>query len=151
MKFTLLVLLAASSVFAAETKTTTTTTTTTAPTAKIEAKDELTLIKAGELQKLETDKKANVFVFDANDNQTRTKEGVIPGAVALKSPKEYDLSILPKDKTAEVVFYCGGPMCMASHEAAKRAIKAGYTKVVVMSDGITGWKKAGFETQKFTN
>jgi rhodanese-related sulfurtransferase len=32
---------------------------------------------------------------------------------------------------------------MASHAAARRAVQAGYTKVSVMADGITGWKDAG--------
>jgi rhodanese-related sulfurtransferase len=32
---------------------------------------------------------------------------------------------------------------MASHEAARRAVKAGYTNVSVMVDGIMGWKDAG--------
>ncbi len=28
---------------------------------------------------------------------------------------------------------------MASHEAARRAVNAGYTNVAVMADGIKGW------------
>jgi rhodanese-related sulfurtransferase len=32
---------------------------------------------------------------------------------------------------------------MASHEAARRAVQAGYTNVSVMGDGLLGWKKAG--------
>jgi rhodanese-related sulfurtransferase len=32
---------------------------------------------------------------------------------------------------------------MASHAAARRAVKAGYKNVSVMADGITGWKEAG--------
>jgi len=32
---------------------------------------------------------------------------------------------------------------MASHEAARRAVQAGYTDVSVMADGITGWRGAG--------
>jgi rhodanese-related sulfurtransferase len=32
---------------------------------------------------------------------------------------------------------------MASHEAARRAVGAGYTNVSVMVDGITGWHEAG--------
>jgi rhodanese-related sulfurtransferase len=32
---------------------------------------------------------------------------------------------------------------MASHEAARRAVKAGYTQVSVMGDGLLGWKAAG--------
>ncbi|HKV54419.1 MAG TPA: hypothetical protein VJN94_07225 [Candidatus Binataceae bacterium] len=35
---------------------------------------------------------------------------------------------------------------MASHEAARRAVKAGYTDVNVMIDGIAGWKSAGEPT-----
>jgi rhodanese-related sulfurtransferase len=32
---------------------------------------------------------------------------------------------------------------MASHDAARRAVKLGYAKVYVMPDGIDGWVKAG--------
>lgn len=32
---------------------------------------------------------------------------------------------------------------MASHDAARRAVKAGYTDVSVMGDGIMGWDAAG--------
>jgi len=32
---------------------------------------------------------------------------------------------------------------MASHEAARRAVAAGYSDVAVMSDGIMGWSEAG--------
>jgi rhodanese-related sulfurtransferase len=32
---------------------------------------------------------------------------------------------------------------MASHEAARRAVQAGYTNVSVMTGGITGWHDAG--------
>jgi rhodanese-related sulfurtransferase len=32
---------------------------------------------------------------------------------------------------------------MASHEAARRAVKAGYRDVSVMADGAMGWRKAG--------
>jgi rhodanese-related sulfurtransferase len=32
---------------------------------------------------------------------------------------------------------------MASHEAARRAVNAGYTNVSVMVDGIMGWDAQG--------
>ena len=35
---------------------------------------------------------------------------------------------------------------MASHEAARRAVENGYTKVSVMVEGIKGWKAAGQPT-----
>lgn len=36
---------------------------------------------------------------------------------------------------------------MASHEAARVAVDAGYTNVMVMRDGIAGWKDAGKPTE----
>jgi rhodanese-related sulfurtransferase len=35
---------------------------------------------------------------------------------------------------------------MASHEAARRAVDAGYKNISVMADGIMGWKAAGQPT-----
>jgi rhodanese-related sulfurtransferase len=40
---------------------------------------------------------------------------------------------------------------MASHEAARRAVKAGYKDVSVMVDGIMGWKDAGQPTAAVGN
>jgi len=36
---------------------------------------------------------------------------------------------------------------MASHEAARRAVEAGYKDVSVMADGIEGWKNAGMPAE----
>jgi rhodanese-related sulfurtransferase len=86
----------------------------------------------------------HVMIFDANTPDTRTDEGVIPGAHLLNSAGHYDVAtMLPADKATPLVFYCHNTACMASHAAAGRAVKAGYTDVNVMADGITGWKAAG--------
>ena len=37
---------------------------------------------------------------------------------------------------------------MACHQAAREAVKLGYTKVFVMSAGIQGWQKAGKPVEK---
>jgi rhodanese-related sulfurtransferase len=37
---------------------------------------------------------------------------------------------------------------MASHKAAGLAVKAGYTDVSVLTDGLMGWKKAGQPVSK---
>lgn len=37
---------------------------------------------------------------------------------------------------------------MASHEAARRAVEAGYRDVSVMVDGLMGWKKSGHKVKK---
>lgn len=93
-------------------------------------------------------KKATIAIFDANSDETRAQKGIIPTAVLLPSSSDYDVALLPKDKSGEVVFYCAAEKCSASKTAAKRAVAAGYTNVNVLPEGIAGWLKAGKATQK---
>jgi rhodanese-related sulfurtransferase len=85
---------------------------------------------------------------DANGDATRKKLGVIPGAVLLTDSDTFSTSELPADKTKTLVFYCANTRCGASHDAAKRALTAGYANVKVLPDGIAGWVKAGKQTAK---
>jgi rhodanese-related sulfurtransferase len=78
---------------------------------------------------------------DANGETTRRRMGIIPGAVLLRDMDAVDQ--LPADKTTGLVFYCANTACGASHEAAERALTAGYQHVQVLPDGIAGWVKAG--------
>ena len=83
-------------------------------------------------------------VYDVNVAETRENVGIIPGSKLLSSSSKYDVAKeLPADKKTPLVFYCANTMCTASHSAAEKAIKAGYSDVSVMVDGIYGWKKAG--------
>lgn len=88
---------------------------------------------------------------DANGAETRSKQGVIPGAVLLTSSSQYAVSELPADKSSKLVFYCASDKCGASHAAAKRAMENGYTDVAVLPEGIAGWKQAGQKTAKPNN
>ncbi|MDQ3367572.1 MAG: rhodanese-like domain-containing protein [Myxococcota bacterium] len=83
---------------------------------------------------------------DANGDPTRKKLGVIPGAVLLSDSETFLPSELPADKAKPLVFYCANTHCGASHEAAAKALTAGYTNVKVLPDGIAGWVKAGKQT-----
>ena len=85
---------------------------------------------------------------DANGEGTRKKLGIIPGAILLTDSEAFSSSELPADKSKTLVFYCANTHCSASHEAAARALTAGYTSVKVLGDGIAGWVKAGKQTQK---
>lgn len=96
-------------------------------------------------------KEKKVTPVDANGVETRTKQGVIPGAVLLTSSSQYDLKELPANKDAQLVFYCANQKCSASEAAAKRAIDNGYTNVAVLPEGIAGWKQAGQPTAKPNN
>ena len=78
-------------------------------------------------------------ICDANTVDTRSKLGVIPGAVLLSSYKDYAASELPADHDRRLIFYCYNPTCSSAAEAARKAIAAGYTDVTIMPDGIQGW------------
>ncbi len=88
---------------------------------------------------------------DANGPDTRTTQGVIPGAVLLTSSSSYALSELPSDKASRLVFYCANTKCTASDTAAKRALTNGYTDVSVLPAGIKGWKAAGQPVARSNN
>ena len=112
-------------------------------------KETFKLIHVQDLSSLMAQKDAKVAIFDANNKETREKDGVIPGATLLTSSKDYDTAkVLPAAKDTNLVFYCANKQCTASHAAAKRATKAGYTNVAVLADGIQGWVKAGQNTTK---
>ena len=62
----------------------------------------------------------------------------------ISGKKEELEKVLPADKGALVVAYCGGPSCNAYKAAAKKAEALGYTNVKHLS----GWKKAGETLEK---
>ena len=102
-------------------------------------------IKIPELKSAITSK--NVTILDANGTDS-FRQGHIPGAIDFAANKEKLASLLPKDKKALVVAYCGGPKCTAYQTAAKAAEKLGYTNVKHLSAGISGWQEAGEKMAK---
>lgn len=79
-------------------------------------------------------------------------KGHVPGAIAVayreKSAKaenfdatqdQLDLSKLPQDKNAQVVFYSDGPTGWKSYKASVLAIRAGYKNVMYMRGGFAEW------------
>ena len=102
-------------------------------------------IKIDELKK-EIDAK-KVTVIDVNGTDSY-KSGHIPGAIDYASSKAKLASVLPKDKNALVVAYCGGPKCQAYQSAAKAAEQLGYKNVKHLTAGISGWQAAGEKMEK---
>ena len=88
-----------------------------------------------------------VTLLDANGTES-WQGGHIPGAIDYDGSKAKLLSLLPKDKHALVVAYCGGPLCMAYKKAAADAEKLGYTNIKHLKAGIRGWKTAGEAVEK---
>jgi rhodanese-related sulfurtransferase len=84
----------------------------------------------------------SVVLLDANGTDS-FKSGHIPGAIDFEAQSKNLASVLPKDKNALIVAYCGGPQCSAYQSAAKAAEKLGYKNVKHLAAGISGWEKAG--------
>ena len=89
----------------------------------------------------------SVTLLDANGTESWQK-GHIPGALDFAADQAKLAQLLPADKNALVVAYCGGPKCMAYKAAAAAAQKLGYTNVKHLPAGIKGWEHAGEPTDK---
>jgi rhodanese-related sulfurtransferase len=86
-------------------------------------------------------------IIDANDT-AMFKSGHVPGAISFASSAEKLAQVLPADKSALIVAYCGGPRCTAWEDAAAAAKKLGYTNIKHFKGGISGWKSAGQKVEK---
>lgn len=98
-----------------------------------------------ELKQAMQEKKVTLIDVNGTDSY---KEGHIPGAINFDANQEKLAQVLPKDKDALIVAYCGGPQCKAYQSAAKAAQKLGYKNVKHLSAGISGWKSSGEKTAK---
>jgi rhodanese-related sulfurtransferase len=69
----------------------------------------------------------------------------IPGTRCLSCEDiENNPSVLPPDKSRDIVFYCESAQCYRSCRAAEVAVKAGYKQVYVLDGGMPAWKQAGY-------
>ena len=84
----------------------------------------------------------NVMLIDARPYKPKYVNGHIPGAVSIPD-SQFDKSVglLPADKDALLIYYCGGLACKLSHKSAFKAEKLGYTNVKVFAQGFPQWKK----------
>lgn len=84
--------------------------------------------------------KKSATVIDVNSEKS-FKRGHIPGAIHYATHKTDFAKVLPKDKNATIIAYCGGKMCTAWRRAAKAACEMGYKNIRHFSEGIKGWNK----------
>jgi len=89
----------------------------------------------------------SAVILDVNGSDSY-KAGHIPGAIDYIAHKDQIAKLLPADKSALVVAYCGSPSCHAYAAAADAAVKLGYTNVKHFAPGISGWKASGAPTEK---
>jgi rhodanese-related sulfurtransferase len=80
-----------------------------------------------------------VTLLDANGTDSY-RQGHIPGALDFSAEEGRLADVLPADKDALIVAYCGGPRCEAYRGAAEAAATLGYTNVRHFKPGISGWR-----------
>lgn len=88
-----------------------------------------------------------VVVLDVNGTDSYAA-GRIPGAIDYVANKDQLATLLPADKSALIVAYCGNEKCSAYRNAAIAAEKLGYTNVKHYAPGLAGWKKSGAPLDK---
>jgi rhodanese-related sulfurtransferase len=84
--------------------------------------------------------KAPYHLFDARPVK-RFGKAHVPGARPAHPKDDNFIGLLPEDKNALLVFYCGGPTCPYTGVAVGKAQKAGYTNLKGYQAGLPGWKK----------
>lgn len=88
-----------------------------------------------------------VTLLDVNGTESY-QEGRIPGAIDFTAQEKKLVALLPKNKDALIVAYCGNEYCGAYMAAAAAAKELGYTNVKHYAPGIDGWKKSGAKIEK---
>lgn len=82
----------------------------------------------------------DVMIIDSRPHKPKYVKGHIPMAVSMPYTQFDKLThLLPENKDALLVFYCGGLKCKLSHKAAYKAEALGYTNVKVFAEGFPGW------------
>lgn len=100
------------------------------------------LINTAELKKL-LEHDAAITVIDAR-NPEEYQQVHIKGAINIPE-KEYAeyASLLPRDRTVQLVFYCNGVKCGKSGKAAQKALGQGYENVLIYAEGMPVWEEMG--------
>lgn len=101
-----------------------------------------------------------VPLFDVRP-ESHYREAHIPGAkhvpYQLNSPKEpdyddsvdkFDLTKLPQDKNAPMIFQCNGAECWYSYKAARYMAQRGFKRVYWYRTGLPAWKAAGYPIER---
>ena len=94
------------------------------------------------MQHIQVPMPENVMIIDARPFKPKYVKGHIPMAVSMPNTKFDKMTdMLPQDKNALLIFYCGGLKCKLSHKSAKKAEALGYTNVKVFAEGYPAFIK----------
>ncbi|MCU7929160.1 MAG: rhodanese-like domain-containing protein [Candidatus Thiodiazotropha sp. (ex Codakia rugifera)] len=85
----------------------------------------------------------DVVIVDSRPLKKYDKGHIVPAVGIPQRKLEKMKHLLPQDKSALLVFYCGGFKCPLSHKAAFQAERLGYKNVKVYAAGYPDWIKKG--------
>ncbi len=114
------------------------------------------VVTAEEAKKLQDGGATLIDTRVAAEYAEKTAKGAKSVPYKEKSAKEagfdasldsFDLSKLPADKGAAVVFFCNAGECWKSYKASSAAQKAGHTKINWFRGGMPEWVTKGLPTQ----
>jgi rhodanese-related sulfurtransferase len=114
------------------------------------------LVSAEEAKKLQDSGVPMIDTRVAAEYAEKTIKGAMSVPYKEKSAKDvnfdasqdqFDLSKLPADKNAPLVFFCNAGECWKSYKASVAAKKAGYTKINWLRGGLPEWVSKGLPTQ----
>jgi len=99
----------------------------------------------------------NVYIYDMR-RELYYGKGHIPGAVSLpyiwtkkelhyNYTGEFDVSKLPSDKNAAIIFHCEGPDEWKSYYTSKAVKEAGYNNIMWLRDGYSTWTNKGYAVE----
>jgi rhodanese-related sulfurtransferase len=93
--------------------------------------------------KKKIDEKADMVLVDSRPKARQYDKGHIPGAISIPdSQLDKLVDRLPANKASPLYFYCGGLQCKLSANSAAKAVKLGYTRVMMVPEGYPAWVKA---------
>ncbi len=97
----------------------------------------------GNAYELEGGRNRPFMVIDARTKKEYDKAHIFSAINIPEKDFEKSIDILPKDKGVLLVVYCDGVKSLTSRKWADMAKTAGYTNVVIYSEGFPIWKEKG--------
>ena len=87
----------------------------------------------------------SLIVIDARPSASRTRDGMIPGAVTFEALQQGEHG---RQHQGEAVVYCACPNEATAARIAKQLIAMGFHPVRPLAGGIHAWRAAGLEIEK---
>lgn len=104
-----------------------------------------TVISTEQLEAMIGTNAKNFLLIDARTKE-EYQEAHIVGAISIPAKTfEDSATLLPNEKSFQLVFYCNGVKCGKSKKAAKKAAALGYTNILIYGEGFPVWEEKGLK------